>query len=181
MNMRGLFRAMVLAAWLSGCHAGTKPIDAALGGWAWRGVGDPIALGQDTMLVFGLDGNNAPIGWRLNWAANTATSFALPGLVVDKDLRYSAAQGSLGLWLAGPSIALLRPDGRLLQVSLKVERPPLLAQPDGSLLVFSDKEFADKRQILSVRLAQDGNSLVVKPLALLSYDGRPLKKHLASG
>ena len=173
MSLRRLLQAALLTSCLSGAHAETKPVDVALGGWAWRGVGDPIAIGQEAMLVFGLDGNGAPFGWRLNWADNTATSFTLPGLVLDKDRRYSAAQGSMGLWLAGPSIALLRPDGRLLQVPLKVERPPLLAQPDGSLLVFKDKENADGRQILSVRVAPDGNSLVVKPLAALSYDGRP--------
>ena len=150
-----------------------RSIDTAVGGWAWRGVGDPLAIGQDAMLVFGLDDNGAAFAWRLNWADNTATSIALPGLVLDRDLRYSAAQSPAGLWLAGPSIALLRPDGRLLQAPLKVQRPPLLTQPDGSLLVFKDKENEDSRQILSVRVAADGNSLVVKPLAGLSYDGRP--------
>ncbi|RTL47193.1 MAG: hypothetical protein EKK53_00165 [Burkholderiales bacterium] len=152
--------------------AETRPIDAALNDWPWRRVGDPLPLGQQGMLVFGLDDRGAPIGWRLHWADNTATSFALPGLVVDKDLRYTTAETSAGLWLAGPSIALLRPDGRLLQAPLKVDRPPLLGQPDGSLLVFKDKENERGRKILSVRLAADGNSLVVKPLAPLSYDGR---------
>lgn len=169
-------RAVLIAAGLNASSAApaaeTRSIDAVLSGWAWRSVGDPLPLGAQGMVVFGLDDRNAPIGWRLRWADNTATSFALPGLVVDKDLRYSSVETSAGLWLAGPSIALLRPDGRLLQAPLKVERPPLLGQPDGSLLVFKDKEIERGRRILSVRLAADGNSLVVTPLAPLSYDGR---------
>ncbi|MBC7437920.1 MAG: hypothetical protein H7332_17850 [Bdellovibrionales bacterium] len=169
--------AALLMACQGGTNAGpaaeTRSIDTAMGGWVWRGVGDPLVIGQDAMQVFGLDDVGAAIGWRLNWADNTATSFALPGLVLDKNLRYSTAQTSAGLWLAGPSMALLLPDGRLLQAPLNVERPALLAQADGSLLVFKDKEQGDARQILSVRVAPDGNSLLVKPLAALSYDGRP--------
>lgn len=165
---------LLLLVAVTTASAQTRRIDDAIGGWAWRGVGDPIVTGPQSMIVFGQDdsGRGAQ-AWRLNWADDTATPVALPGLPLDKDLRYSAAQSSAGLWLAGPSIALLRPDGRLLRAPLRVERPPVVVRPDGALLLFKSRENESPRQILEVRPALGGDKLLVTERALLSYDGRP--------
>lgn len=149
-------------------------IDAAVSTWPWRGVGDPLVIGQTSLLLFGAaDGGRGAIAWRLDWASQRSTRLALPGLPLHKDLRYSSAQSSAGVWLAGPVLALLRPDGRLLQAPLGVHQPPVVALADGSLLVFKDQESKAPRHILSVRLKPDGSSLQVQRLALLSFDGRP--------
>jgi len=181
----GIFRAALLAcatllslslmsAGAAGAEIKVTHIDDAIGAWSWRGVGDPLVVGRESMILFGLDeqGTGAK-AWRLKWADNTATSWPIPGIVLDKDLRYSSAQSTAGLWLVGPSIALLRPDGRVLHAPLRVDRPPVVALGDGSILVFKDQELKGPHQILSVRLAQDGNSLQVTRRALLSFDGRP--------
>lgn len=158
----------------SAAEAKATPIDEAVGKWAWRGIGDPLVVGRESMFLFGLDNvRGSPQAVRLNWADNTARSWPLPGLVLDKDYRYSSAQTSAGVWLVGPSIALLRPDGRLLQAALHVDRPPVVGLADGSILVFKDQERQGPRQILSVRLAPSGEKLEVTQRARLSFDGQP--------
>jgi|GEM_PF-1883958 len=143
------------------------------------GVGDPLAIKQEAMIILGQTSQDnrrdlIPIVWRLNWADGTVMSTPVPGLLVDKSLRYSAAQSSVGLWLAGPSIALLRPDGRMLQAPLGAHQPPVVALVDGSLLVFkAGEQNKGPGNILSVRLTPDGNSLQVTPVALLTFDGLP--------
>ncbi len=189
-----IFLAVLLVhatlALASSAEIKTTRIDDAIGKWAWGGVGEPLVIGQQSMILFGRnDKGTGAIAWRLNWADDTATTIPLPGLTLDKYLRYSAVQSSVGLWLVGPSIALLRPNGRMLSVALhttagpilqtemRFDRPPIVALTDGSILVFTDQELKGPRHILSVRLASDGNSLQVTPRALLSYDGTPNGKN----
>lgn len=166
------FSSMSGRAWAAETKVTT--IDEAIGAWAWRGVGDPLVVGRQSMFLFGLDeGGGGAKALHLNWADNTATSRPISGLVLDKNLRYSSAQTSAGVWLVGPSIALLRPDGLVLHAPLRVDRPPVVGLADGSILVFKDQEQQGSRQILSVRLAPDRKSLEVSPRARLSFDGQP--------
>lgn len=154
------FMAIVLVGWLYLFHGGVKPDSGTLplpvkvmaeqsisspltfeqalaaGRWGrgWRTFAAPLAIGSDTLMLFQRDGDKA-VAWRIDWRRKLEQQLDLRGLPLDKE-RYTAVAGKEGVWLVGPHIALIRPDGELLvQRDFAAAEPTVVALRDGGVLV----------------------------------------------
>lgn len=94
----------------------------------------PVASGPAETLTFERDGSQARV-WRLDWRHNLASPVVLNGLVLQEEVRYSAAVTSAGLWLVGPQIVLIRPSGERMVAPFDGNEPTVVALKNGDVFV----------------------------------------------
>lgn len=101
-----------------------------------RTFAKPLPLENAQTLYFERDGTQARL-WRLDWRTDTATPSVLPGLPLDDDkLRYTAVSTSVGVWLIGPVIMVLKTDGSTVSLpSFGADEPKAVPLRDGSVFV----------------------------------------------
>lgn len=147
----------------AGRPSASEPLAAFLApsrwGNGWRTFAAPLPLGNDAMLLFQRDGDQA-IGWRLDWQAGTASRLDLrtTPIVFDRETprRYSAVASSAGIWLFGPAVVLLRPDGELLRLPFDANEPVATALKDGSLLVIGKSRHDEAKMVRRLTLGKTG-------------------------
>lgn len=187
---RGMFSADDAASAASAAQpSASNPKEGVaekLATWAWHSVGDPLVLpdSKDPQIVFfGLGDTYKPVARRIHLDSEgrirQEVQIPLGDLKTDKDLRYSAVQGSQGTWMVGPSLALIKPDGKLIKAAgddFKLSRPTLTVMPDGAVLIFEDpgdNNAPAGRGIWRAQISGDGQSISVSRVADLRYDGKP--------
>lgn len=101
-----------------------------------RTFAKPLPLDNAQTLYFERDGTHARL-WRLDWQSNMATPSSLAGLPLNDDkLRYTAVQTRAGLWLIGPVVMVVKPDGGTVTLpAFGADEPTVVALHDGSVFV----------------------------------------------
>ena len=129
-----------------------------------RTFADPLPLGQTATLLFERDGM---LVRRIEWATGRVSAVPLGDALPLKEgnRRYTAVASTSGLWLVGPTVLLLRPDGSRSSLPFDAYAPAAVALPDGSLLVMGDNRDSDVRRLR--RLVSDGTSLRAHDLVFL--------------
>ncbi len=160
-----------------------------------------LAAGDGSMVL--LSGGSEAAVWHL-WPTSSTrhTKMVIKGWQVptgkvesatsDAPAKYASVASRDGIWLLGPSVELLRPDGQRISARLRWPRyaPQAVALDDGSVLVagglaWNAKLAQDAPQRLSVErlsLAADGRIVVepVAPLPLCTTDPCPLRAGLVN-
>lgn len=131
----------------------------------WRTTfATPARSGAQETLYFERDGARARV-WSLDWRSGLATPFELGGVVLQEKLRFTAAVTPDGLWLIGPSVMLVRPDGAVLTLPFDADEPTAVALKDGSVLVLGDNQQNHTERLR--RLVFQGGGIVVQDKGVL--------------
>jgi len=122
----------------------------------------PLPLDNAQTLYFERDGTQAKI-WRLDWRNNLATPSLLKDLPLsnnDKELRYTALQTRVGLWLIGPIVMLIKPNGDVVSLpAFGANEPTAVALPDGSVFVLGSNMHNHTESMRRLALTAQGISV----------------------
>ena len=105
--------------------------------------------------------------WRLDWEQHTARAFALPALPLQDKVRYTAVVSARGLWLIGPRILLIQPDGVQQTLPFDADEPTAVALKDGSVLVLGRSLHNHTEQMR--RLLSTAQGITVEDKGLLPH------------
>lgn len=125
----------------------------------------PLPLDNAQTLYFERDGTQAKL-WRLNWRNNSAKPSLLARLPVtdnDKELRYTALQTRVGLWLIGPVVMVIKTDGSVVSLpAFGANEPTAVALSDGSVFVLGSNMHNHTETLRRLALTAQGITVEAK-------------------
>ncbi|MBC7617573.1 MAG: hypothetical protein H7293_01030 [Candidatus Saccharibacteria bacterium] len=166
----GMSVCWVASAESPGAGTSSLPLDPS-----WRTFARPLALGNQEMLFFQREGDQAVL-WRVKWLGGGSIATPLPELKLGDKERYTAISTAAGLWLVGKRTMLIRPNGQRLQLTTfetGYDEPIASALDDGSVAVFGMSQGGTGGGIDQLRINPVSGQIERVARGLLSYDGRP--------
>lgn len=132
----------------------------------WRSTfAAPVPGNPHETLYFERRYDNQARIWRLDWQQHTARAFALPALPLQDKVRYTALVSAKGLWLIGPRILLIQPNGVQQALPFDADEPTAVALKDGSVLVLGNSLHNHTEQMR--RLVSTPQGITVEDKGLL--------------
>lgn len=149
-----------------------------------RLMADPLPIGTSEALF--LYRGQTVQAERINWRTGQSKRFDFPfvPIVHERDYlqEYSLALTPQGLWMVGPAVVLLEPDGRTRQLDFGGNRPLVVALDDGSVLAFGKGKDHYIKDVYRISRPAGGKGIelrtITKP-ANLSHNANAVK--LADG
>lgn len=124
-------------------------------GHGWRTFAAPLAVGTDALILFQRDGDKA-VGWRIDWVKKVEQELDLSALPLTKE-RYVAVAGKEGIWLVGPHLALIRPDGEMVvRQAFGANEPAVVALRGGGVLAIFPGKGNDAPRLSRITLGPIG-------------------------
>lgn len=133
-----------------------------------RLIAPPLPIGTSEAVLLDLQGQTVRAE-RINWRTGQARQFDFSFLPIVREQNYlqeyTAVLTRHGLWMVGPVIVLLQPDGKTHQIAFGGNQPVAVGLDDGSVLVLGTGRDHYVKEVFRVARKADGGGIEARPVA----------------